>query len=485
MNGKVIPVYVLTGFLGSGKTTLLNRILEDLKGKGLKPAILLNEVGDVNVEGQLVEQDIPMAEVLGGCICCTSRGDLGLELVQLAQDQPDVIWIESTGVAQPLDIMDGVTEASLYAKLELKNVVTVVDGRHLLDRLRIGTGKTFKLMKEQIRAANILVLNKTDLVREDDILELRDALTDWNPHARIVLTSRSNLDPAILYAEYRNIRHNIQHIEAHVHNELCQLEHGHEHHHDHDRSALHDHVNVVTYFFKGNVDSVAFESFLKGLPDEIYRAKGIVTFQDTASLFLFQYAYREIDFLRITPQKSVNNVAVFIGEGFSESELLNQLEQLDSKFERKEKANLMKCVRVVTNEQLNQAFDIRVEVFVKEQGVPRELEMDEYDESPESCHHFIVLKDELPIAAGRWKPFEDGVAKMQRIAVLKPFRGMGAGMFLLRGMEEDAKQSGYGASVLDAQCTAETFYSKLGYVTESEEPFLDANIMHVRMRKSL
>jgi G3E family GTPase len=85
MNDKVIPVYVLTGFLGSGKTTLLNRILEEAKSKNLKPAILLNEVGDVNVEGEMVGSDIPMAEVLGGCICCTSRGDLGLELVQLAQ----------------------------------------------------------------------------------------------------------------------------------------------------------------------------------------------------------------------------------------------------------------------------------------------------------------------------------------------------------------------------------------------------------------
>jgi G3E family GTPase len=332
MNDKMIPVYVLTGFLGSGKTTLLNRILEAARNKDLKPAILLNEVGDVNVEGELIGSHIPMAEVLGGCICCTSRGDLGLELVQLAQEfQPDVIWIESTGVAQPLEIIDGVTEASLYAKLELKNVVTVVDGRHLLDRLRIGSGKTFKLMKEQIRAANIVVLNKVDLLREDDLLELREALTDWNPHARMILTTRSELDPALLYAEHERLAYmDPQHGEHvnHVHSddEHCDHCHGLGHHHVH---APHDHVNVVTYYFKGSVDSIIFENFLKQLPDEIYRAKGIVTFQDTASLFLFQYAYKEIDFLRITPQKSVNNVAVFIGEGFSQLELISQLERLE------------------------------------------------------------------------------------------------------------------------------------------------------------
>ncbi|BBI33711.1 CobW family GTP-binding protein [Cohnella abietis] len=349
MNEKVVPVYVITGFLGSGKSTLLNRILTDAKAKGLKPAIVMNEVGDVNVEGQLIEKDIPMSEVLGGCICCTSRGDLGLELVQLAQEhEPDVIWIESTGIAQPLEIMEGVTEASLYAKLELRNVITVVDARHLLDRLRIGTGKTLKLMKEQIRVASFIILNKTDLVQEQDLLELQEAIKDLNAYARLALTTNAELDPDLLYADIEHNRSFEQEAsehkdDEHCTHENCSHEHEHEHHdhnHEHEHSyhnhshahkhgTLHDHVNVVTYYFKGKVDSVVFEAFLKQLPQEIYRAKGIVAFQDTASLFLFQYAYREIDFLRITPQKSVNNVAVFIGEGFSQADLLNQLEQLD------------------------------------------------------------------------------------------------------------------------------------------------------------
>ncbi|QMV44629.1 CobW family GTP-binding protein [Cohnella cholangitidis] len=326
MINKIVPVYVLTGFLGSGKTTLLNRLLEDAKDRGWKPAILLNEVGDVNVEGQLIEKDIPMAELLGGCICCTSRGDLGLELVQLVQDNdPDVIWIESTGIAQPLEIMEGVTEASLYAKLELKNVVTVVDSRHLLDKLRIGSGKTFKLMKEQIRAGNIIVLNKSDLVQADDLTELQSALKDWNPNALIVTATRSEIDPSLIYERLVSIESTTA---EHVHDHNCShgsCEHGH-----HDHETLHDHVNAVTYYFKGSVDSVQFESFLQKLPDDIYRAKGIVSFSDAASLFLFQYAYRESDFIRITPQKPVNNVAVFIGEGFSRSELISQLELLDN-----------------------------------------------------------------------------------------------------------------------------------------------------------
>ncbi|WP_152619501.1 GNAT family N-acetyltransferase [Cohnella kolymensis] len=145
----------------------------------------------------------------------------------------------------------------------------------------------------------------------------------------------------------------------------------------------------------------------------------------------------------------------------------------------------MKCLHITTDDLLREALNIRMKVFVEEQGVPPDLELDEYDESPTSCRHFIVLDDNRPIATGRWKPYEPGVAKMQRIAVLKSYRGTGVGRLLLQGMEDDARQCGCAESLLDAQCTAEDFYRKLGYVTESIEPFLDADILHVRMRKNL
>lgn len=124
-------------------------------------------------------------------------------------------------------------------------------------------------------------------------------------------------------------------------------------------------------------------------------------------------------------------------------------------------------------------------VFVDEQGVPADLEKDEYDASPEAGNHHLLTVDERPVATGRWKTFEPGVAKMQRIAVLKPFRGQGFGTRLLEAMEEDAQASGYHSSILDAQCSAEDFYLKLGYETVTTEPFLDAGIWHVRMLKKL
>jgi len=145
----------------------------------------------------------------------------------------------------------------------------------------------------------------------------------------------------------------------------------------------------------------------------------------------------------------------------------------------------MEWMRVETDEQLREAFDVRMEVFVKEQGVPADIELDEYDDSPASCRHYIVRSEGETIAAGRYRAYEPGIAKMQRIAVVKRCRGAGVGTFLLKAMEDEAKEEGYRAAILDAQCSAEPFYQRLGYETVSEEPFLDAGIPHVRMRKGL
>ncbi|WP_219836767.1 GNAT family N-acetyltransferase [Paenibacillus sp. R14(2021)] len=145
----------------------------------------------------------------------------------------------------------------------------------------------------------------------------------------------------------------------------------------------------------------------------------------------------------------------------------------------------MEYLKITTNEQLEEAIAVRFEVFVNEQKVPADLERDEYDDSPASCHHFIVKDDGRAIAAGRWKTYEPGVAKLQRIAVLLPYRGTGVGRQLIAFIEEHAKSSGYTAAILGAQCSAEGFYRKLGYTTVSAEPYMDAGIPHVDMRKTL
>ncbi len=169
----MIPIVVLSGFLGSGKTTLLQHALAYYKGQGLKPAILMNELGDVNLDGSLVNGQAPTKEMLSGCICCTIRGDLGVELMNLAEEyNPDVIIVECTGVANPMEIVDAVTDASIYSSMILQSVITVVDARQFLD---FASGhernKSYRLMQDQLRCASKLIINKTDLLAAGGVAE--------------------------------------------------------------------------------------------------------------------------------------------------------------------------------------------------------------------------------------------------------------------------------------------------------------------------
>ncbi|ASA22134.1 CobW family GTP-binding protein [Paenibacillus donghaensis] len=325
---QVTPVYILSGFLGSGKTTLLQRLLEHWKALGERPAVVMNELGEVNLDGLLVEQSVPMAELLGGCICCSIRGDLSTELATLMKkESPDVVIIEATGAANPLEIVDGVTETSLYQKVELKGLITVVDAAHLLELYRAQQGQTYRLMQEQIRCASVLVMNKTDRITEAEALEISAVLRKWNAYAPIMPAVRCELPVAELLSQAGGVITEPRPAEAKAGLAAGEAEPvG-----SPETSAhpTHDHVMAYTHYFKHAVDSHEFEQFVKELPRDVYRAKGIVSFSDTSSRFLFQYAYRESDFMKITPQGEVPDVAVFIGEHFSSGELRHRLLQLE------------------------------------------------------------------------------------------------------------------------------------------------------------
>lgn len=140
---------------------------------------------------------------------------------------------------------------------------------------------------------------------------------------------------------------------------------------------------------------------------------------------------------------------------------------------------------VTTDEQLQQALGIRHDVFVIEQQVPAEIEIDQFDVISPDVHHVLLSTDGQAVATGRLIYYSKDTAKMQRIAVLQSYRSFGYGRVLLLAMEERARELGLAYAVLDAQCQAQKFYEKLGYEVISEEPFYDADILHVRMRKTL
>ncbi|USB32001.1 GTP-binding protein [Paenibacillus sp. YPG26] len=325
-----IPVYILSGFLGSGKTTLLQQLITYWKDQGLRPAVVMNEIGDVNLDGLLVEEQVPMAEMLSGCICCSIRADLSSEMSELiAREKPDVVIIEATGAANPMEVLDAVAEVSLYQKLEIMPMITVVDAPHLLELSRTQKGKTFRLMQDQIRCGSVLILNKVDRVDDEAMDELGKQLVSWNTFAKIIPAVRCQINlsellelkggpagPQLIQDQVNGHSHA---IEPNVRSEHIQS-HSHE---------SHNHVTVYTHYFQSPVNSELFEQFIKELPRDVYRGKGVLTFSDTSSRFLFQYAYRESDYMRINPQGDIPDVAVFIGEHFDKQLLASRLTQLE------------------------------------------------------------------------------------------------------------------------------------------------------------
>lgn len=217
-----LPVTVLSGFLGAGKTTVLNHVLQNREQ--LRVAVIVNDMSEVNIDAQLVKGgqgalrrvDEKLVEMQNGCICCTLREDLLVEVAQLAKEgRFDYLLIESTGISEPLPVAetftfeDGDAKASLSDVARLDTMVTVVDARSFLDdwqseddlrarKAALGEDDertVADLLVEQVEFANVILVNKADLVSADDVARLRAMLQHLNPDATIHVTERGRISP--------------------------------------------------------------------------------------------------------------------------------------------------------------------------------------------------------------------------------------------------------------------------------------------------
>jgi G3E family GTPase len=335
-----MPVTIITGFLGSGKTTLLNHILSDRQN--LKVAVLVNEFGDINIDSQLlVSMDEDMVELSNGCICCTINDGLVDAVYRVLErdDQVDYMVIETTGVADPLPIILTFLGTELRDLTRLDSIVTMVDSETFTPD-HFDSEAAFK----QIAYADVTILNKTDLADPEQIQNLEAYISTVKAGARILHSQHGQVPlPLILDVGYNNPEAYADLVQEEI--EQSQQDHPHkEHHHEHHDHHHHDdhHVHEHHHHHSDHLDndgfvSIAFESdrpfdvkkfetFLQNqLPQEVFRAKGILWFSESELRNVFQLSGPRFDLQGEEWRTSPKNQLVFIGRNLNADELRQHL----------------------------------------------------------------------------------------------------------------------------------------------------------------
>ncbi len=340
MNNKEVPVLLLTGYLGSGKTTLLNKILANKKG--IKFAVIVNDIGEVNIDATLIEKggvvgqkDDSLVSLQNGCICCTLKMDLVEQLKEIVDMKRfDYIVIEASGICEPAPIAQTICSipslGPQYIKngiLRLDSIVTVVDALRMKDEFANGSDlmkpnldeeDLASLVIQQMEFCNIILLNKAADVEPKELEHLKQIIRAIQPKAEIFECNYGDVDLDLIVNthkfDWQTVASSagwIQEIESersgeedheeeeheHHHHDHEDHEHGHHHHHDHD----HDHeggeveeygIGTFVYYRRKAFDLGLFDEFVaRKWPRDIVRAKGICYFADEPDMcYVFEQA---------------------------------------------------------------------------------------------------------------------------------------------------------------------------------------------------
>ena len=337
-----IPVTVLTGYLGAGKTTLLNRILSEPHGK--RYAVIVNEFGEIGIDNDLiVESDEEIYEMNNGCVCCTVRGDL-IRVVEGLMRRPgrfDAIIVETTGLADPVPVAQTFfMDDDVRAKTRLDAVVALVDARHLPSRL-----KDSREAEDQIAFADVVILNKIDLVSPEELEAVERTVRAINPSARIHRTERASvpLDAVLdrgafdLSRALENDPHFLDHDHPdHACGPDCDHDHdhhghSHDHHHHHDHatpSAIHDLTIQSVSLRAGPVNPKRFFPWIEKITQlegpNILRLKGIIAFDGDDDRYVIQGVHMIVEGDHQRPWKESEkreSRIVFIGRDLDREKL--------------------------------------------------------------------------------------------------------------------------------------------------------------------
>lgn len=337
MKIKETPVLLLTGYLGSGKTTLVNRILANRKG--IKFAVIVNDIGEVNIDANLIEaggvvdqKDDSLVALQNGCICCTLKKDLVQQLNEIvSQGKFDYIVIEASGICEPAPIAQTICAyPQMYPNLAkngkavLDSIVTVVDARRMCDEFSAGNDLLKKdlqeddlenLLIQQIEFCNIILLNKVDDVSKEELGLVKSIIRSLQPKAEIIECNYGDVDldqiintKAFNFDEVATSASWIAEIEGHEedehehHHEHGEDEHhqGHHHHHglenEESGEALEYNIETFVYYARKPFDINFFDDFVaRKWSKQIIRCKGLCYFANEKEVcYVFEQAGKQV-----------------------------------------------------------------------------------------------------------------------------------------------------------------------------------------------
>jgi G3E family GTPase len=283
MRTEPLPVVLLTGFLGSGKTSTLQHWLARTDHPLKRTAVIINDFGAVNVDAALLaRRQLELRSITGGCVCCQSFEDLVEQVKNVAANpEIDLLWIETSGLADPEEVFDHLSDPELQARTRIRRLILVVDGSDFPCSWR---GRA--VQEEQVRYADLILLNKTDRIDEAARRKVEAALRGFNPAAQIVATHHGEVDPALLSGEGATALKAPAHDHDHEHAHTGEHDHGHDHGHEEDLPHA---ASTLFLPLGAPVPRAAFQRFLGSLPAAVFRAKGFVRFSESpGQLHTFQ-----------------------------------------------------------------------------------------------------------------------------------------------------------------------------------------------------
>ncbi|MCT6925921.1 GTP-binding protein [Metasolibacillus sp.] len=296
-------VYLLSGFLGSGKTSLLTDVIRQFKEQGLKPAVIMNELGKLAFDSQAVEEDVPLKEMLEGCICCTGAEKTEAQIQSLLFDQQfDVLLIETTGAAHPVEALDAVFSPIFAEQLNIKGIVTVADSKLWLNRATLSP-QARSLFMEQIRHAHVLLANKVDLLTEEEQAQVVYELQSFNPRAVLLQTTNGRVPIKFLQQMQSMVQPTKESIVS---------------------AKIGESFNLGSRLiqFTQSFSEEEFEAWVRSLPETVYRMKGYVPIIGVRNPMLFQYAYGMVQWL---PEYiKMESKLVIIGENIANIQVIGE-----------------------------------------------------------------------------------------------------------------------------------------------------------------